>query len=339
MKIVSQIEKIINRNSSDKTQNRAMHIALYFTVVLWFILFILFAISPGSYQKKKYKTVQITLAPVPVEVKKPQEKKVNVAKSAEKKIVSEKKEAKTEVKTVPKKEGSTVKKTETVQKKANIKYKKSVDDLMEGQTSSSKSKSFDWDSMDFEENTNATSKTSTEVKRSSAKTLNNSESLKGSAGVVSEKSGAVTSETSKNSSVQKVSGETRAALGDIEQTTYSLIAAEGLTTELDGIAKHSNGKFSLEMEDGSARILVYPKEPRLLISKENAKLIDSTKHVKITLKINKDGTVPLAGISFSPISVLPGSVRSELASQLQTWRFSTSDTDGQATFDYTITKG
>ena len=64
MQIKSQIEKYINIFSKDKTQNQAMRLALLLTLIIWMILFVVLAVSPGWNQKKKYKTIRISLAPL-----------------------------------------------------------------------------------------------------------------------------------------------------------------------------------------------------------------------------------------------------------------------------------
>ncbi len=376
MQIKNQIERIIRISSDDKTQNQAMRLALLFTLIIWLILFVILAVSPGWNQKKKYKTVKITLAPIekPEEKVKPEQKIVEKAKVSEeikqsesakksetiKQTQTEKKSQdskpktselqKTDSNSVPKKPEnlqSAQKKVEKTEnsakpaasepKKANIKYAKSVDELLEEQNSVSKSKNFDWDSMDFSENTNS-SETGKNNSAQNTQKLNNSASLSGTAGTKTDGGGRISSETQKTSAGTNASSSTLAQLGAISNSEYSSTAAAGLDTVAKGINQHLNGKYSMSMSDGSARILVYPDEPRLKISEEKSKTIDSTRNLTITLKILADGTVPLGGVSFSPASAIDSSVRSELAAQIQTWRFSSAATDGQASFYYSIIK-
>lgn len=369
MQIRTQIEKFIKINSDDKTQNQAMRLALLFTLIIWMILFVILAVSPGWNQKKKYKTVQITLAPV--EKTKPEEKVKPEQKVAEKTKVSEDqtqaesakksekiKQTQTEKKlqdvkpknSEPAKTNSSsapqkkVEKAETSAKpaasepkKANIKYAKSVDELLEEQNSVSKSKNFDWDSMDFAENTNSSGSGKNNSAQNTQK-LNSSAALSGTAGTKTTAGGTVSSETQKTSAGTNASSSTLVQLGEVSNSEYSSTAAAGLDSVAKGINQHLNGKYSIKMSDGSPRILVFPAEPRLKISEENSKTIDSTRNLTITLKILADGTVPLGGVSFSPASAIDSSVRSELAAQIQTWRFSSASTDGQASFYYSIIK-
>lgn len=375
MQIKTQIEKFIRINSDDKTQTQAMRLALLFTLIIWMILFVILAISPGWNQKKKYKTVQITLAPLektkPEEKIKPEQKIAEKAKTSDvqkqaeiskksesvKQTQTEKKSQDSKPKTSETQKApsnSTPKKTENSQsaqkkaetsakpaasepKKANIKYAKSIDELLEEQNSVSKSKNFDWDSMDFAENTNS-SGTGKNNSAQNTQKLNSSAALSGTAGTRTDAGGAVSSENQKTSAGTNASSSTLAQLGELSKTEYSSVAAAGLDSVAKGINQHLNGKYSISMADGSPRILVFPAEPRLKISEENSKTIDSTRNLTITLKILADGTVPLGGVSFSPASAIDSSVRSELAAQIQTWRFSSAATDGQASFYYSIIK-
>lgn len=333
MQVKAQIEKIIKISSDDKTQSQAIRLSLLFTLIIWLILFVILAVSPGWNQKKKYKTVKITLAPVEKteEKIKPEQKIVEKPKVSEKlkQAESAKKSAATE---------NSAKPAASEPKKANIKYAKSVDELLEEQNSVSKNKNFDWDSMDFSENTNSSVAGKNNSVQNTQK-LNNSDSLSGTAGTKTDSGGRISSEPQKNSAGTNASSSTLAQLGEISKSEYSsTAAAAGLDSVAKGINQHLNGKYSIKMSDGSPRILVFPAEPRLKISEENSKTIDSTRNLTITLKILADGTVPLGGVSFSPASAIDSSVRSELAAQIQTWRFSSASTDGQASFYYSIIK-
>ena len=170
MQVKAQIEKIIKISSDDKTQSQAIRLSLLFTLIIWLILFVILAVSPGWNQKKKYKTVKITLAPVEKteEKIKPEQKIVEKPKVSEelkqaesakksetvKQTQTEKKSLDAKAKTsenqktssnsAPKKvenSQNTQKKSATTEnsakpaasepKKANIKYAKSVDELLE----------------------------------------------------------------------------------------------------------------------------------------------------------------------------------------------------------------
>lgn len=339
MQIKSQIEKYINIFSKDKTQNQAMRLALLLTFIIWMILFVVLAVSPGWNQKKKYKTIRISLAPleeVRKEEKNPLEQKTIGKTKAAEPAKREEAQKKVDVKKTVQAEKKSQPAKQPVQeaKKANIKYGKSVDELLEAQNSVSKKKTFDWDSMDFSENTNFSSS----EPKSNVQKLDNSSSFSGTAGTKTVSDGRVSSETQKSSAGSDVSSKTLSQLGAISKSEYSSVAAAGLESVAKGINQHLSGKYSMSMQDGSSRILLYPDEPRLKISEENSRTIDSTRNLTITLKILADGTVPLGGVFFSPASAIDSAVRSELAAQIQTWRFSSALTDGQASFYYSIIK-
>lgn len=353
MQIKTRVEKIINICSKDKTQSQAMRISLLLTLVIWIFIFIILAFSPGI-SRKKYKTVKITLAPVekakveektPVEqkiIEKPKTAEISKQKEAEKPAQSVKRvqsEQKSQPNSAVKKEPSKNNaKTEapvaSEQKKATIKYTKSVDELLNEQNSSSKSKTFDWDSMDFSENTNSASSGRNSDAQNVQK-ISSSSALSGTAGTKSVGGGKISSETKSASAGMIASSETLAQLGEISETKYSYSAASGIDAVVE-VNHHKDGKFSMKMADGTARILRKPEKPEFEI--KNKDKIDASKKVTITLKILADGTVPLGGVSFSPAAVLDASVRSELAAQIQKWEFSPADGDGQASFEYSIIK-
>ena len=350
MQIKNQVEKYIDIYSTDETQARAMKIGLVFTGIIWFILLIILAVSPGWQQKKKYKTVRIILeppverisdnkvaaaaaaqAPAPVSETKAEPKssaKADSAPAAPVKQVESQKQA-----NLPKKTEAAKPVTEA--KKANIKYGKSVDELMNAQVSKTSSKSVDWDSMDWSENSSSNSTSSV----SNAKAVNNDSALSGTAATKTNASGGVSTNNQKVSAGLNATSSTSSSLSSIANQKYSMSAANGITSQVSaGISANSDGKLSLAMTDGSSRILLDPKKPYIEISDENAKLIDSTRNVVITFRILAAGNVPLNEIIITPSSALPVRVQSEIKEQISKWRFAAASSDGQARFDYSIIK-
>ncbi|MCR5494472.1 MAG: hypothetical protein K6F15_02455 [Treponema sp.] len=224
------------------------------------------------------------------------------------------------------------------QKKAVIKYKKSMDELMEEQLSSSSksAESFNWD--DFDDN--ASVSTSQNQNNSKVSKIDTSAALSGSAGSSSSKDTGVQSSTGKEySSTATASDSTKAFLSQIAKTEFTGSGGNGLSTKSEVSAARSNdGKIALSLSDGSARILLEPKEPKIYISEENSKLIDSSRTVTIVFGILSTGEVPLTDISFKPEAVLPGEIKSEIRAQIAKWRFAPASTKGQATFDFSIIK-
>ena len=91
------------------------------------------------------------------------------------------------------------------------------------------------------------------------------------------------------------------------------------------------------MTDGTPRTLLEPAEPKIILSKEAADSIDSTKHLTITFTVTKDGTVPVSSVKISP-DILKSLVTMEIREQISRWRFQSAATSGQAQFSYTIKK-
>lgn len=324
MQIKHQVEKYIDTYAKDETQAKAMRLAVVGTGILWLILLILLAISPGFHKQKKYKTIKIMLAPV---VEQQADKKVAsaAAVSGSSAAASEK----SEQKAVPKAQ-------EAPAPKAAIKYKKSVEELMAEQSSNSTKKAVDWDNMNFSENT---SSSSTSTSNAVAKSLDSNSALSGNAATATSGNSKVVSENTKTSAGTKASTSTSSALSGIVTQKFDSVAAQGLSSKMsNGVSLHSDGKYTMDLGDGTSRILLDPAKPYITISEENAKLIDSRRDVVISFRILAQGNVPLSGISISPSSAFPPEVQSEIKQQISKWRFAQASTDGQARFDYSIIK-
>jgi len=340
------------------------------TIFLWFVLLIVFIFVNPVIKEPKYKEIQIVLEPI-----KKVEKKENVSsakqqatskKTEETKTVTEqkvppkqevKKDIQKEVAKSSKTENTVAKKTETnpaakpVEKKAEItpkttptpaktvpksepiKYAKSVDDLMEEQFSEKKSvNDFDWDSMFDESEDSETSNLSTTKKVTTKNTV------QGTAGTVSDKnSEPIVSSKLNGEKSAKVSDNTSGKLSDISNKKYSgkSNVSDAATVQ---VATGSNEKGTVKMQNGMSRMLLYPAEPNIIISDENARLIENTVTVKITFTVLESGNVPSAEISITPASLLPSAVRNEIVSQLSKWRFELADYVASATLELTIVK-
>ena len=342
MHIRSQVEKYIDTYSTDETQARAMRIAICGTGILWFILLILLALAPGFNRQKKYKTIKIMLAPV---AEKPADK--NVASQAGAQKSSAMSSEKSAAKTVTKKQEApkpAVKKSEaekpvaTEPKKAVYKVKGSLEDRMAKQTKASSNKSANWDNLAFSENVSSSSSQSSSVS-SGVKSINNEDALAGSAGSASSGNSKVESENTKFSAGLEASKDIQAALSGIVNTEFNSIASEGLASKMsNGISLHSDGKYTMDLGDGTSRVLLKPAKPYIYISEKNAKLIDNRRDVKITFKILAQGNVPVSGIEVKPESALPVEVQQEIKEQISKWLFSGASGNGQASFDYSIIK-
>lgn len=223
-------------------------------------------------------------------------------------------------------------------KKAKIKYKKSLDELMEEQMgASAKQKAFD-ESMfnDVVAETNTSSQSvSKNVNR-----MDNSSALSGSAAVAADStSGSVSATADRAEKPSSASSATSAMLSKISAAQYSTTIGNGLSSKSDvKVAQSTDGKLAIELSDGSARVLLEPLKPVIIISEENGKRIDSSRQVVISFRILAAGNVPFSGITITPSSALPEEIQSEIKDQVSTWRFAPASSDGQAKFEYSIIK-
>lgn len=223
-------------------------------------------------------------------------------------------------------------------KKAKIKYKKSLDELMEEQMgASAKPKAFDdskFNDVVAETNTSSQS-VSKNVNR-----MNNSSALSGSAAVAADStSGSVSATADRAEKPSSASSATSAMLSKISAAQYSTTIGNGLSSKSDvKVAQSTDGKLAIELSDGSARVLLEPLKPVIIISEENGKRIDSSRQVVISFRILAAGNVPFSGITITPSSALPEEIQSEIKDQVSTWRFAPASSDGQAKFEYSIIK-
>ena len=223
-------------------------------------------------------------------------------------------------------------------KKAKIKYEKSLDELMEEQMgASAKQKAFD-DSM-FDDVVAETNTSSQSVSKN-VNRMNNSSALSGSAAVAADStSGSVSATADRAEKPSSASSATSAMLSKISAAQYSTTIGNGLSSKSDvKVAQSTDGKLAIELSDGSARVLLEPLKPVIIISEENGKRIDSSRQVVISFRILAAGNVPFSGITITPSSALPEEIQSEIKDQVSTWRFAPASSDGQAKFEYSIIK-
>ena len=346
MQIKDQVEKYIDIYSTDETQAKAMRLALVFTGVLWLVMLIILAISPGWHKQKKYKTVRIMLEPA-VELKSDKSVASAAAASAPSPVTEKKAETKASAQKntsqpAPKKEApkpvakpAEAPKAAAEPKKASFKIKESAEDAFAKQTAAQNKKQYaDWDNMDFVENKSSSSSSS-----STAKSVSSNQALSGSAASSSGNNAGVSTKNEKTSAGTKGSEATSSSLEGIQSAQYSLSAANGLKSSVSaGVNTNSDGKLALALTDGSSRVLLSPSKPYIKLSDESASLIDATKNVVISFRILPSGNVPLADIQITPYAVLHNDVQAEIKEQISKWRFAAAATDGQARFDYSIIK-
>lgn len=326
-------------------ERRGNAIAFAFTA-FFFLAFLIFSLAVKFKPQEKFQVLTINLASFPVEKKSLQEttlqkkdvpsknqssKDVEKIKPVEPKKIPEEKSSSQKNKIV--KNGLPVS-SEKQKTFEEPKIKKSVEQLMAENNSSAK-KTAEWNESFFDDSQTVQSKNISEAQnKSSVKSSVEGTAAKSSA----EKTSGVSSSSESAGSVNAdVSEETKSSLANIKNTFSSSVSGN-IKSKTSVASQNSGGKLSIKMSDGKSRELLYPKNPVIFISEENAKLVDETKKVIVRFKVRADGSVPVTGISILPSSLLPLQIQAEIKEQIQLWRFSeeSSGLDGTASFDYTL---
>lgn len=326
-------------------ERRGNAIAFAFTA-FFFLAFLIFSLAVKFKPQEKFQVLTINLASFPVEKKSLQEttlqkkdvpsknqssKDVEKIKPVEPKKIPEEKSSSQKNKIV--KNGLPVS-SEKQKTFEEPKIKKSVEQLMAENNSSAK-KTAEWNESFFDDSQTVQSKNISEAQnKSSVKSSVEGTAAKSSA---EKTSGVSSSSESAGSGNADVSEETKSSLANIKNTFSSSVSGN-IKSKASVASQNSGGKLSIKMSDGKSRELLYPKNPVIFISEENAKLVDETKKVIVRFKVRADGTVPVTGISILPSSLLPLQIQAEIKEQIQLWRFSeeSSGLDGTASFDYTL---
>ena len=326
-------------------ERRGNAIAFAFTA-FFFLGFLIFSLAVKFKPQEKFQVLTINLASFPVE------KKSLPETTLQKKDVPSKNQSSKDVEKIkpvePKKnpeEKSSSQKNKIVKNGLPVssekqktfeepKIKKSVEQLMTENNSSAK-KTAEWNESFFDDSQTVQSKNISEAQnKSSVKSSVEGTAAKSSA---EKTSGVSSSSESARSGNADVSEETKSSLANIKNTFSSSVSGN-IKSKTSVASQYSGGKLSIKMSDGKSRELLYPKNPVIFISEENAKLVDETKKVIVRFKVRADGTVPVTGISILPSSLLPLQIQAEIKEQIQLWRFSeeSSGLDGTASFDYTL---
>lgn len=326
-------------------ERRGNAIAFAFTA-FFFLAFLIFSLAVKFKPQEKFQVLTINLASFPVEKKSLQEttlqkkdvpsknqssKDVEKIKPVEPKKIPEEKSSSQKNKIV--KNGLPVS-SEKQKTFEEPKIKKSVEQLMAENNSSAK-KTAEWNESFFDDSQTVQSKNISEAQnKTSVKSSVEGTAAKSSA---EKTSGVSSSSESVRSGNADVSEETKSSLANIKNTFSSSVSGN-IKSKTSVASQNSGGKLSIKMSDGKSRELLYPKNPVIFISEENAKLVDETKKVIVRFKVRADGTVPVTGISILPSSLLPLQIQAEIKEQIQLWRFSeeSSGLDGTASFDYTL---
>lgn len=282
-------------------------------------------------------------APAPVKEQPKLQKTADVAKAAPKQETPKDapKQAAKPAETVKPKTPAKTEVPKTEQKAATPpKLVKSVEQLMEEQAAAKKNtpKDFNWDFFDDDDSPEVPA-SSSNTSQNTGRKMDSSEALSGNAGTTTaSQSQRQTSATAVEKPVKdnSVSGSTSELLNKIAETSYSSNNEGAKSVAMIRSAKATDGAISMEMEDGTRRRLVSPKNPKIDISPENAKLINGSPTVTISFTVHMSGNVPQSEIEIRPASLLPQAVQNEIKAQVSTWLFEKANVASQASFKFTI---
>jgi outer membrane biosynthesis protein TonB len=335
--------------NDDEILTKSRKTGLIGTAAVWVVLILIFAFVPVFKKKPEYKTVHITLASTPLNNRQKEAepvKKEETVKKAEPVKKEEPVQKKTEpVKKTKQPESASAKsKSIPAPNKAESSdspavYKKSVEELMAEQ-SRQKAGDVKWDDSLFADSAAAES-TSQAASPKSARPdkITGAAALSGTAAAAAASDNEPVNSTSVSEKSKSAGADAsvKKALGNISSTTYTQTSGSGMNSRTSvNTSMSSDGKVSIELTDGSVRMLLYPGKPAIQISEENARRIDSTRTVRVQFKILAKGNVPLSEINITPSSILTPEIRQEIREQVSLWRFSQAPGDGYASFDYTI---
>ena len=206
--------------------------------------------------------------------------------------------------------------------------------------STSKPKVFDWSQFDD----SSTSSESQPAVSQKVEKVTTQSAIQGSAASTStanqrQTSSSSTSSTNKQTSSNSASSSTSSALSNIKSASYTASTGDSLKAITNAkTSKSSNGQISMQMQDGTTRVLRDPITPAIRLSAQAAALIDSDRTVNIEFRVLADGNVPRGEIKITPESILPPKVREEIYNQLCQWIFDAGSSAAYASFEYTIVK-
>ena len=354
-------------------QHTSEFFAIAGTVLFWLIFSIFsFVIKPQP-DKPKYKEVQIVLSSTPV-VQKTEEApapaeaasasaassesvveqvvetpapKVEPApvvketppapKTVEKKVETPKPKA--QPKPDPKKEAPKAQSTNTTNSvEDNFNYSKTVEEMMKEQfsqkTIAKPTPDEIWAKLESQESQN------TEGVDAPIIVGNEGNNIAGIAGTQSGESDQKVISSARDTAKKNdnTTEGTKELLGKIKNAKYVSQGSNGVTSETNAnVVTDSSGKVMFAMSNSRMRKLLYPDEPKIILSSEAIETINiSTPPVTITFKVGPSGDV--YDIVIKPSSILNEIVKKDIESQLRTWRFEPADYAATATFEYKIVK-
>jgi len=225
-----------------------------------------------------------------------------------------------------------------VEKRAEPQLVQSMEELM-AQNSKPVKKEAVWDESIFE-----SSAVEEQSQAAAVPKINSAEpvqALSGTAASAKKDTAAVSSvQTTRSASSSQAMSSTEAALQNILSAKPGVYTSQGSdqskSFETQSSSRSEGDGVSMDLADGSSRLLLYPEKPAIVLSAESEKLITSSRTLTIVFTVLANGTVPPGNISFQPAGILPVSVQTEIRSQIARWRFEEEKSDGQARLTYSI---
>ena len=164
---------------------------------------------------------------------------------------------------------------------------------------------------------------------------NDSNALSGSAGIAASTttSSYAASSENQNSNDEKETN-TGTMLSNISVKKYETTTQDlSSVVEISGIAK-GDGGILIQLENGEMRILLYPKEPEIVLP-EDAN-IETSVNIEIYFQVLKNGSV--TSIQISNEALISPKIATEIKNQIAQWRFNEANSNGQGHFNYSIIK-
>ena len=206
--------------------------------------------------------------------------------------------------------------------------------------STSKPKDFDWSKFD-DASTTSESQPAVSQKVEKVTTQSTTSGAAASTSTTNQRqtSSSSTTSTNKTTTTSSASSSTSSALSNIKSASYTASTGDSLKAITNAkTSKSSDGQISMQMKDGTTRVLRDPITPAIKLSSQAAALIDSDRTVSIEFRVLANGNVPRGEIKITPESILPAQVREEIYNQLSRWLFDAGPSAAYATFEYTIVK-
>lgn len=340
-------------------------LSLIITLSLWiiFTLCSIFVPIPQKEEKEKYISVKLSLSPM--EKVETSEKTEVVAKSEPVKtepVKTESAEKIEPVKTEPVKSEPVAKtesvKTESVKtepvKTENAKVsspkqeptftpvkqqlQKSTEELIAEQNAKKSTKTVeevDWDAMFGGTSTVSSNQTTNSSKQEIQTVQNDTNALSGSAGIAAStttSSYVASSENQKSNDVNETN--TGTMLSNISGKKYETTTQDlSSVVEFSGIAKGDGGTL-IQLENGEMRILLDPKEPKIVLPEDSN--VETSILIEVSFQVLKNGTV--SGIQITNEALISPKIAAEIKNQIAKWRFNEADSNGQGHFNYSIIK-